>query len=100
MNTIPINTKPLNKLCKKYNIIKLYLFGSCAENTFKENSDIDFLITYGNVDLYNYFDNYINTKEELEKIYGKEVDLVEFQTIKNPFLLKSINKNKILLYEQ
>lgn len=98
MNNLYINTQPISDLCKKHNIVKLYLFGSFAKNTFTENSDIDFLVTFGNVDLYNYFDNYLNFKEELEKLYHRKVDLVEEQTVKNPFLAQSINQSKILIY--
>ena len=99
MNKIPINTKSIRKLCEKYKIVKLYLFGSFANNSFTDESDMDFLVTFGQVDLYNYFDNYLNTKDELERIYNRKVDLVEEKTIKNPFLYQSINENKILLYE-
>lgn len=98
MNNISINIKPLRKLCEKHNIVKLELFGSYAKNSFTENSDIDFLVTFGQVDLYDYFDNYLNTKDELEKLYKKKIDLVEEKTVKNPFLEQSINKNKILIY--
>ena len=99
MKNITDNTQYLHNICKKYNIIKLYLFGSFAKNTSTDSSDIDFLVTFGDVDLYNYFDNFLNVKYELEKLYERKVDLVEEKTIKNPFLQKSINQSKILLYE-
>ncbi|MCD4795229.1 MAG: nucleotidyltransferase domain-containing protein [Bacteroidales bacterium] len=83
MKNIPEKTQYLHKICKKYNIIKLYLFGSFAKNTSTEGSDIDFLVTFGDVDLYNYFDNFLNVKNELEKLYERTVDLVEEKTIKN-----------------
>ncbi len=94
-----INTENLPKLCKKYNIVKLFLFGSFATQTYTSSSDIDFLVTFKDVDLYNYFDNYLNAKNELEKLYNRKVDLVEEKTVKNPFLYQSINQSKILLYE-
>ncbi len=88
----------ISGLCNEHKVKSLYLFGSYAKGTPKPNSDVDFLVTFNNVDLYNYFDNYLNLKDELEKIVRKEVDLVEEQTLKNPFLIHSINQNKILLY--
>ena len=100
MNNIQKNTETLHTICKKYNIVKLYIFGSFAKNTFTNKSDIDFLVTFGKINLYDYFDNYLNTKNELEKLYKREIDLVEEETIKNPFLYQSINKSKILLYER
>jgi predicted nucleotidyltransferase len=37
-------------------------------------------------------------KERLEKLFGREVDLVEEQTLRNPILIRSINKSKQLIY--
>ncbi|RZL46469.1 MAG: nucleotidyltransferase domain-containing protein, partial [Pedobacter sp.] len=45
-----------------------------------------------------YFDNYINFKEKLKNLFGRNVDLVEEQTLKNPILIKSINRSKELVY--
>lgn len=97
-NTIHINREEINSVCKQHSVINLYLFGSYAKNTATENSDIDFLVRFGDVDLYNYFDNYLSLKDELEKLYNRKVDLVEEQTVKNPFLAQSINQTKILIY--
>ncbi len=99
-NKLTIDKKRISKLCKQHHVIRLYLFGSFAKNTATAQSDIDFLVTFGNVDLYNYFDNYLNFKEKLESIYNRKVDLVEEQTIKNPFLLQSINQSKQLIWTQ
>jgi len=98
MENLNFNTETIKNLCNKHKVTRLYLFGSFANGTPKPNSDIDFLVTFGNVDLYNYFDNYLNLRDELEKIYKRKVDLVEEQTVKNPFLLQSINQSKQLIY--
>ena len=82
----------------KYKVTYIALFGSYVRNEQRQDSDIDFLVTFGNVDLYNYFDNYLDFKEKLEQIYERKVDLVEEQTIKNPFLMHSINQNKQLIW--
>jgi predicted nucleotidyltransferase len=37
-------------------------------------------------------------KESLEKLFGRDVDLVEEQTLRNPILINSINKSKKLIY--
>jgi predicted nucleotidyltransferase len=50
------------------------------------------------MELSNYLDNYIGFKENLEALFGREVDLVEEQTLRNPVLIKSINKSKSLIY--
>ncbi len=90
--------KKIAELCRKYNVNQLYLFGSYSTGNFTPQSDIDFLVRFGEVDLYNYFDNYLELKQNLEQLLNVPVDLVEEQTVKNPFLLHSINQSKQLIY--
>ncbi|WP_029489422.1 nucleotidyltransferase family protein [Ochrovirga pacifica] len=98
MLMIDKNIKRVKTLCKKHKVEKLYLFGSATNETFSENSDIDFLVKFNISDLSLYFDNYISFKEKLGKIFKRDIDLVEEQTLKNPVLINSINKNKELIY--
>ena len=81
-----------------YNVEKMYLFGSVLTPSFNNRSDIDFLVKFKDIDLATYFDNYMNFKSNLENLFGREVDLVEEQTLKNPILINSINKSKELVY--
>lgn len=90
----------LMKLCDKFHVIELYVFGSMATGDLKPDSDVDLLVEFGEVDIYNYFDNYMEFKASLEKLFKREVDLLEKQTLKNPVLIKSINRNKKKLYER
>jgi predicted nucleotidyltransferase len=98
MEIIDKNKKKLNELCMLYNVETMYLFGSVLNSSFNSKSDIDLLVKFKPVDLSNYFDNYINFKENLEKLFQREVDLLEEQTLKNPILIKSINQSKELIY--
>jgi hypothetical protein len=77
---------------------ELYVFGSVLTELFNKNSDIDFLVKFGDVELLNYFDNYMDFKESLEILFERKVDLVEIQTLKNPILKRSIDRNKTILY--
>ncbi|MFA7445059.1 MAG: nucleotidyltransferase domain-containing protein [Flavobacteriaceae bacterium] len=92
------NITSFKDLCATHNVDTMYLFGSALTPNFNKNSDIDFLVKFKPIDLFQYFDNYINLKESLQKLFGREVDLVEEQTLKNPILIKSINKSKELVY--
>lgn len=93
-----IKNKELKSLCDKHNVDTMYLFGSALTNDFKSTSDIDFLVKFKPGNLSGYFDNYISFKEKLKNLFGREVDLVEEQTLKNPILINSINRNKELIY--
>ena len=98
MGIIDNNIDNLKKLCVTYNVEKMYLFGSSLNSNFNEKSDIDLLVKFKHIELSKYFDNYIDLKEKLESLLGREVDLLEEQTLKNPILIKSINNSKELIY--
>lgn len=98
MKLIENHIGTLKNLCDKYHVDKMYLFGSALNSNFNSKSDIDFLVKFKPIDLAKYFENYIGLKENLKKLLGREIDLVEQQTLKNPILINSIDKNKKLIY--
>jgi predicted nucleotidyltransferase len=98
MGIVEQNINDIKRLCILYNVDKMYLFGSVLNSSFNEKSDIDLLVKFKSMELANYLDNYIGFKENLEALFGREVDLVEEQTLRNPVLIKSINKSKSLIY--
>lgn len=93
MNKIDTNRTEIEKLCKQYNVSKLYVFGSVLTNDFNENSDIDLLVNFEKINLEDYyFDNYYNLKFSLEKVLNRPIDLLEEKALKNPYFLQSINQ--------
>lgn len=98
MNLIKQHSSKLISLCKKYKVSELYAFGSVLTDMFNKQSDIDFLVKFGDIELRNYFDNYMEFKESLESLFKRKVDLLEIQTLKNPILRRSIDRNKMKIY--
>ncbi len=98
MGIVDRHIEDLKKLCTMYNVEKMYLFGSAVNSNFNKESDIDLLVKFKVIELSTYFDNYMDFKEKLENLFGREVDLVEEQTLRNPILINSINKSKELIY--
>lgn len=100
MELIQKHIKNLKLLCNKFHVAELYVFGSILTANFNKKSDIDFLVQFSDVDAREYFDNYMDFKENLEKLLSRNIDLVEVQTLKNPVLKESVENNKILIYER
>lgn len=98
MKAIANHIDKLKSICCKYNVDKIYLFGSALNSNFSEKSDLDFLVKFKQIELSGYFENYLKLKDELKILLGREIDLVEEQTLKNPILISSINRNKELIY--
>jgi len=95
MKGLFIDQKKIETLCRTHNVEHLYLFGSALTDNFNDESDIDILVKFLPVDLFWYFENYLSLKENLEEIYGRNVDLVEEQSLKNPILIRNINKQLV-----
>ena len=93
------NTDKISELCSKYSVKHLFAFGSVLNKNFNSESDIDFLIDFKNVALLDYFDNYMDLKEEMELLLDRPVDLVEETAIKNPIFKKIVDDSKVKIYE-
>ena len=100
MNVIERNINQIVSLCKKHKVRMLYIFGSALTDRFTDDSDIDFLVEFENVDIQDYFDNYMDFKEKLETLLNRQVDLVENQAIRNPIFRMVIDRDKRLVYER
>ncbi|MBC8484588.1 MAG: nucleotidyltransferase domain-containing protein [Bacteroidetes bacterium] len=98
MNIVEQNVEQVRNICRDHKVERMYVFGSVLTRKFNEKSDIDFLVKFGEVDLFYYFDNLLSLKENLENLLHKEVDILEEQALKNPYLKKSIDNNKVLIY--
>ena len=88
----------MGQLCAKHHVDKLYLFGSAAKGELMPFSDVDFLVKFKEFNLKYYFENFLALKENLADILKRKVDLIEQQTLRNPILIRSIEKSKILIY--
>ena len=100
MELIDSNRDKLFELCEKHKVKELYLFGSVLSERFNDSSDIDILILFYQMDLMDYFDNYMDLKEELEQLFKRPVDLVENQAIRNPIFRRVVDREKQLIYER
>ncbi len=100
MNIIEKNIDSLIILCKQHKVRELYLFGSILTPKFNQDSDIDMLVQFDNVDILEYADNYFDFKEKLEKLLGREIDLLENQAIRNPIFRKILDRDKKIVYDR
>ena len=100
MNIIEKNIDFLISLCKQHKVKELYIFGSILTSKFNKDSDIDMLVQFDNVDILEYVDNYFDFKEKLEKLLGREIDLLENQAIRNPIFRKILDRDKKIVYDR
>ena len=90
----------LPPLCRKHHVNMLYAFGSVLTDQFGPDSDVDLIVAFDDMPVEEYADNYFDFKFSLQDIFGRPVDLLEQQTIRNPILKRSIENTKQLIYER
>lgn len=99
MNKILINhIEKLKELCINYKVKSMYVFGSVCTDRFNENSDIDFLISFDNLPIEQYTDNYFELHYKLQDLFNRKIDLVTEKSLSNPFFIKSLEQTKQLIY--
>ena len=90
----------IQALCREYGVAQLELFGSAARADFDPaRSDLDFLVTYREeADLGPWLGRYFELGTKLEALLGRPVDLVMAGSLHNPYLIRSINRDRTVLY--
>jgi len=88
----------LKKICEVYDVRAMYIFGSAVTNKFNKNSDIDILVSFKDISIEKYTDNYFNLHYKLEELFGRKIDLITENSLSNPYLIESIEETKQLLY--
>jgi predicted nucleotidyltransferase len=87
-------------LCEKYGVKRLDLFGSAAGEGFDpQASDLDFVVSFEEQDPSNLFHRYFGLTEDLQDLFGRDVDLVmEGALQKSPRFARNVEKSRVLLY--
>ena len=70
----------LADFCRRWQITELALFGSALRNDFRQESDVDVLVTFDVNVHWGLFD-LVAMQEELQAMVGREVDLVERRAV-------------------
>ena len=87
------------ELCDRCHVRRLSIFGSATRQDFDlGSSDIDLLVEFDPSADPSYAQNYREFRGELERIFGRRVDLVSDEAIRNPFLRRAIEANRVQLY--
>ena len=98
MKLIENNIQKIIDLCKRHKVHKLFVFGSVLTDRFNDDSDVDLVVDFNKTEVEDYFDNYFDFKYSLQDLLGREIDLLEEQTIKNPYFKKNVDSTKMLIY--
>ena len=83
--------------CECWKIVEFALFGSILRDDFCPDSDVDVLGSFAPDAKWSLFD-IVYMKEELESLFGREVDFVQKDCLGNPFRRYEIVSTKQVIY--
>jgi predicted nucleotidyltransferase len=95
---IALPMEQITAFCQRWGIAELALFGSVLRGEIRSDSDVDVLVTFAEPDILP--DRQI-MKQELERIFGRKVDLVYRRVIErseNYLLRNSILRSARVIY--
>jgi uncharacterized protein len=89
----------LQIICRRYDVARLEIFGSATRADFDENkSDIDFIVHFRNEKAKGLFDRYWGLAEELEKNFGRPIELLTERMIRNPHFRAAVDAERQTIY--
>ncbi len=97
MHDIDFAEDKIAEFCRQWKVTELAFFGSILRDDFRTDSDIDVLVTFQPDAPWSMWDM-LDMREQLQKLFGRNVDLVEKDALRNPFRRKEILENHKVLY--
>ena len=89
----------IGSFCRRWKVRELSLFGSVVRDDFGPQSDVDVLVSFDPEAVWLYWD-LVDARTELRCVFGRDVDLVEERSLRNPFRRQAILRDKRVLYAQ
>ena len=88
------------RICRRYRVQRLDLFGSAARGTDfdPETSDADFLVEFQPPLLPGIARRVVGMQTDLAEALGRKVDLVPMGVIRKPYRLASIERDRETVY--
>ena len=80
---IAIPQTEIAEFCRKWRVRELSLFGSVLRDDFSPSSDVDVLVSFEPHSNWSLWD-LIAMRDELATLFGRPVDLVEREALRNP----------------
>lgn len=91
--------RSIAEICSRHKVKRLDVFGSALNDDFDPTqSDLDLLVEFVQMESYERVDAYFGLIEELRTLLGMKIDLVMIGAVKNPYIVRDINKTRQLLY--
>lgn len=100
MSDIASHSLPLQQIkdfCRKFGVAEFSLFGSILRDDFGPDSDVDVMLAFHPGRGFT-FENTPDIQDDLQRIFGRPVDVIEKGQIRNPIRRQNIMNNYRVVY--
>ncbi len=97
LHGIDISQNRLAEFCRRWKVKELALFGSVLREDFRRDSDIDVLVSFHPEAAWSLWD-LVDMRDQLRDLFGREIDLIEKEALRNPFRKHEILKSHKVVY--
>lgn len=89
-------------ICRRFGVERLDLVGSGARGTDFDpaRSDLDFVVGFKAVPETASFGHYLALRDALEAATGRKIDLIEAGSIRNPYVLAAMERDRVAIHGQ
>lgn len=94
---ISVADQAIRDLCERWKIQRLSLFGSVLRDDFCPESDVDVLVSFREDSSWSLWD-WIEMKDEMREIFGREVDVFDESGLTNPYRRQRILDTREVIY--
>ena len=89
----------LRAVCSAHHVKRLDLIGSAADGAFDASrSDLDFVVEFAPCSPAEHYERYFGLHEALVEMFRRDIDLVEFSALRNPYFIRRIADTSVRLY--
>ena len=97
---IQTRIEALRDICRRRHVRCLDAFGAVTNGKFDpETSDIEFLIDILPLPTGQRFTTYFALKDEVEELFGREVQLMEDREFENPHVRALVDETRVKIFE-
>jgi len=87
------------ELCARRGVARLEVFGSALREDFSpDSSDLDLLVEFQPMEPYARVEAYFGLLDDLRGMFGRKIDLVMSDAVKNRYVAQDIQRTKQPLY--
>ncbi len=96
---LAITPAKIADLCRRHHVRRLSIFGSAIRDDFDPaHSDVDVIVEFQDFPLDQYLDNKRALQDELAATFGRDIDLLTWNSLKNPVIRQEVESSHLMLY--